>query len=76
MHKMLENMILLYITDNHKTWPDLVTVALLTIISTINVRMGYSPYTLLYRWDQISMGLQDKGELPESLNNNEFYMQT
>ena len=76
MHKTLENIISYYITDDHKTWPDLVPVALWTIRSTVSVRTGYSPHTLLFGKDPISMGLPDKGEIPESLNDNEFYMQT
>ena len=76
MHKTLENIILVYITDNHQTWPDLVPIALWTIKYTTSFRTGYSPFNLLYGDDPVSMGMPDKGDAPESLNDCEFYMQT
>ena len=76
MHKTLENLVSVYISDNHKTWPDLVPIALWTIRSTTSFRTGYSPFTLLYGEDPVSMGMHERGEIPESLNDCEFYIKT
>ena len=48
MHKTLGNIISVYITDNHQTWPDLVPIALWTIRSTTSFRTGYSPHFALW----------------------------
>ena len=72
MHKTLENLVSVYITDNHKTWPDLVPIALWTIRSTTSFRTGYSLFTLLYGEDPVSMGMPERGKIPESLNDCEF----
>ena len=65
MHKTLENLVSVYISDNHKTWPDLVPFALWTIRSTTSFRTGYSPFNLLYREDPVSMGMPERGGIPE-----------
>ena len=76
MHRTLENIIGCYITEGHENWPDLVPVALWTIRSTTSVRTGFSPFTLTFGRDPISMGLPEVGNAPESLNDHEWYMQT
>ena len=76
MHRTLENIIGCYITEGHENWPDLVPVALWTIGSTTSVRTGFSPFTLTFGRDPISMGLPEMGNAPESLNDHEWYMQT
>ena len=76
IHKTLENLVSVYISDNQRTWPDLVPIALWTIRSTTSFRTGYSPFTLLYGEDPVSMGMPEWGEIPESQNACEFYMKT
>ena len=70
------HLVSVYISDNHRTWPDLVPNALWTIRSTTNFRTGYSPFTLLYGKDPVSIGMPERGEIPESLNECDFYMKT
>ena len=74
MHKTLENIVACYISDDHTTWPDLVPVALWTIRSTTSVRTGFSPYSLLFGQDPVSMGLPEHNQAPDSLNDNEFFL--
>ena len=74
MHRTLENMIGCYITEGHEHWPDLVPVALWTIRSTTSVRTGFIPFTLTFGRDPIGMGLPEVGNVPESLNDHEWYM--
>ena len=76
MHRILENRIGGYIIEGHENWPDLVLVALWTIRSTTSLRTGFSPFTLTFGSDPIGMGLPEVGNVPESLNDNEWYMQT
>ena len=76
MHRTLENIIGCYITEGHENWPDLIPVALWTIRSTTSVRKGFSPFTLTFGRDPISMGLPEVGNAPESLNHHEWYMQS
>ena len=58
------------IVTDHANWPDLVPVALWTMRSTTSVRTGFSPYTLTFGRDPISMGLPEVGIAPESLNDH------
>ena len=76
MHKTLETIIGCYISNGHENWPDLVPIALWTIRSTTSVRTGFSPYTLTFGRDPVSMGLPEGGNAPESLNDHEWFMQT
>ena len=76
MHKTLGNLVTLYITDDHQTWPDLVPISLWTIQSTTSFLMGFSPFMLMYGEDLVSMGMPETGVVPDSLNNCELYMQT
>ena len=76
MHKTLETIIGCYITNGHENWPDLVPIALWTIRSTTSVRTGFSPFTLTFGRDPVSMGLPEGGNAPESLNDHEWFMQT
>ena len=61
---------------SHKNWPDLVPVALWTIRSITSVSTGFSPFTLTFGRDPVSMGLPEAGNAPESLNYHEWFMQT
>ena len=70
MHRTLENIVGCYVTEGHKNWPDLVPLALWTIRSTTNMRTGFSPFTLTFCRDPISMGLPEVRNAPESLNDN------
>ena len=76
MHKTLETIIGCYINNGHENWPDLVPIALWTIRSTTSVRTGFSPFTLTFGRDPVSMGLPEGGNTPESLNDHEWFMQT
>ena len=75
LHKTIENLIAYYIPDDHCNWTDLLPIALWTVRSTTSVRSGYSPHTLLFGRDPISMGMPEQGTIPESLNDCEFFMQ-
>ena len=76
LHKTIENLIAYYIPDDHCNWTDLLPIALWTVRSTTSVRSGYSPHTLLFGRDPISMGMPEQGAIPETLNDCEFFMQT
>ena len=76
MHKTLETIIGCYVTNGHENWPDLVPIALWTIRSTTSVRAGFSPFTLTFGRDPVSMGRPEVGNAPESLNDHEWFMQT
>ena len=75
LHKTIENLIAYYIPDDHCNWTDLLPIALWTVRSTTSVRSGYSPHTLLFGRDPVSMGMPEQGTIPESLNDCEFFMQ-
>ena len=75
LHKTIENLIAYYIPDDHCNWGDLLPIALWTVRSTTSVRSGYSPHTLLFGRDAVSMGMPEQGTIPESLNDCEFFMQ-
>ena len=60
LHKTIENLIAYYIPDDHCNWADLLPIALWTVRSTTSVRSGYSPHTLLFGRDPVSMGCRNR----------------
>ena len=48
LFREITHLVSVYSSDNHKTWPDLVQIALWTIRSSTSFRTGYSPFILLF----------------------------
>ena len=56
MHETHENLVSVYISDNHKTWPDLVPIALWTIRSTTSYRLHPTYLTVWGRSSEYGNG--------------------
>ena len=74
LHKTLEDIIACYVTDDHRTWPALVLVALWAVRSAISTRTKFSPYNLLFGREPVSMGLSPLSyETTYSLDDDVFF---
>ena len=76
LHKTLQDSIGLYVTDNHETWPDLLPLALWNVRSTISLRTGFSPYSLLYGRDNAAMGFPEEDPAAAVADESEWFVNT
>ena len=76
LHKSLEDLIGCYITENHENWPDLLSIALWNVRSTISTRTGFSPYALMFGRDNAAMGFPEERPIFDAGDDKEWFLRT
>ena len=76
LHKTLAEMIGCYITENHEAWPEILPIALWAVRSTVSLRTGFSPYTLMYGRDNVAMGYPEQRPIPKVTTEQDWFLRT